>query len=37
VPGVEGLRELQVEAALKRSIQHQRPVLVREEFPLGDL
>ena len=34
VPGIDGLRELQVEAALKRSITERRPVLVQEEFPL---
>lgn len=34
VPGIDGLRELQVEAALKRSIAQRRPVLVQQEFPL---
>jgi len=34
IPGLDGLRELQVEAALKRSIAQRRPVLVQEEFPL---
>jgi predicted dehydrogenase len=34
VPGIDGLRELQVEAALKRSIAERRPVQVQEEFPL---
>lgn len=34
VPGIDGLRELQFEAALKRSIRERRPVKVREEFPL---
>lgn len=34
VPGIDGLRELQVEAALKRSIAQRRPVQVQEEFPL---
>jgi predicted dehydrogenase len=34
VPGVDGLRELQVEAALKRSIREKRPVNLAEEFPL---
>jgi predicted dehydrogenase len=34
VPGIDGLRELQVEAAFKRSIAERRPVLVQEEFPL---
>ncbi len=35
VPGIDGLRELQFEAALKRSIRERRPVLLAEEFPLG--
>lgn len=34
VPGIDGLRELQVEAALKRSIAQRRPVLVQEEFAI---
>lgn len=34
VPGRDGLRELQVEAAFKRAIVEHRPVLVQEEFPL---
>ena len=34
VPGVDGLRELQVEAALRRSIKERRPVNVAREFPL---
>jgi predicted dehydrogenase len=34
VPGIDGLRELQFEAALKRSIRERRPVKVPEEFPL---
>jgi predicted dehydrogenase len=34
VPGIDGLRELQVEASLARSIAQRRPVLVQEEFPL---
>jgi myo-inositol 2-dehydrogenase/D-chiro-inositol 1-dehydrogenase len=34
IPGLDGLRELQVEAALKRSIAEHRPVRVQEEFPL---
>lgn len=34
VPGIDGLRELQTEAALKRSIAQRRPVMVQEEFPL---
>ena len=36
VPGIDGLRELQVEAALKRSIDQRRPVLVQQEFPIQD-
>jgi predicted dehydrogenase len=34
VPGVDGLRELQVEAALRRSIRERRPVNLAREFPL---
>lgn len=34
VPGLDGLRELQVEAALRRSIRERRPVNVAREFPL---
>lgn len=34
IPGRDGLRELQVEAALKRSIAQRRPVAVQQEFPL---
>lgn len=34
VPGADGLRELQVEAALRRSIKERRPVNVAREFPL---
>lgn len=34
VPGIEGLYELQAEAALKRSIQQRRPVKLAEEFPV---
>lgn len=34
VPGSAGLRELQVEAALRRSIKERRPVNVTREFPL---
>ena len=33
VPGADGLRELQVEAALRRSIAEGRPVKLAEEFP----
>jgi predicted dehydrogenase len=35
VPGTDGLRELQTEAALKRSIAERRPVVVQDEFPLS--
>jgi len=34
VPGLDGLRELQFEAALKRSVKEQRPVNLAQEFPL---
>lgn len=34
VPGIDGLRELQAEAALRRSIAQKRPVKVQEEFKL---
>jgi predicted dehydrogenase len=34
VPGIAGLRELQFEAALRRSIRERRPVKLAEEFPL---
>lgn len=34
VPGIDGLRELQVEAALRRSIKERRPVNLAREFPL---
>jgi predicted dehydrogenase len=34
VPGEAGLRELQVEAAWRRSIAQRRPVKLQEEFPL---
>jgi predicted dehydrogenase len=37
VPGIDGLRELQVEAALKRSITLRRPVLIQEEFPIDGI
>jgi predicted dehydrogenase len=35
VPGIAGLRELQFEAALKRSIKLRRPVIVPDEFSLN--
>ena len=34
VPGIAGLQELQVEAAIKRSIAHQRPIDLATELPL---
>ena len=34
VPGKSGLEELQVEAALRRSIREGRPVILEKEFPL---
>jgi hypothetical protein len=35
VPGLAGLQELQVEAAIKRSISLRRPVDLPTELPLG--
>ena len=35
IPGRAGLQELQVEAAIKRSIEHKRPVDLNTELPLG--
>jgi predicted dehydrogenase len=35
VPGIAGLLELQVEAAIKRSIEQSRPVTLAEDFPLN--
>jgi hypothetical protein len=35
VPGLAGLQELQVEAAIKRSIAQQRPIDLAAELPLG--
>lgn len=35
VPGIDGLQELQFEAAIKRSIAERRPVQVRDELPLS--
>ncbi|MGA2230514.1 MAG: Gfo/Idh/MocA family oxidoreductase [Tepidisphaeraceae bacterium] len=37
VPGLDGLRELQFEAALKRSALQRRPVRLSEEFPIEGL
>jgi len=37
VSGLDGLRELQVEAALKRSVMEKRAVQVQKELPLGAL
>ena len=34
VPGIAGLRELQFEASLKRSISQQRPVVPDDDFPI---
>ena len=34
VPGIAGLRELQFEASLKRSIAEQRPVVPDDDFPI---
>ncbi len=34
IPGIDGLRELQVEAGLRRSVAERRPVLLDQEFPL---
>jgi predicted dehydrogenase len=34
IPGLDGLRELQTEAAIKRSIAEKRPVVIAKEFPL---
>ena len=34
IPGIDGLRELQTEAAIKRSIADRRPIQVAKEFPL---
>jgi len=36
VPGIDGLRELQFEAGLRRSAREQRPVELAAEFPLPD-
>ncbi len=35
VPGVAGLRELQFEAALKRSIAQGKPIVLEDTFPIG--
>jgi predicted dehydrogenase len=37
VPGLDGLRELRFEAALKRSATEKRPIAVTQEFPLFNL
>ena len=34
VPGMAGLQELQFEAAIKRSVAQNRPVVLTEDFPL---
>ena len=36
VPGIAGLQELQVEAAIKRSIAERRPIDIPKELPLAD-
>ena len=36
ISAVAGLLELQVEAAVKRSISQKRPILLEVEFPLSD-
>lgn len=35
IPGIAGLRELQFEAAIVRSIAESRPIVLADEFPLG--
>ena len=35
VPGLAGLRELQVEAALRRSVSEKRPVILAQDFPIN--
>ena len=35
IPGLAGLKELQVEAALRRSIAEKRPVILGQDFPLN--
>ena len=35
VPGIAGLQELQLEAAIKRSIAQRRPIEIETELPLG--
>ncbi len=35
VPGLAGLRELQFEAALKRSIHQARPIVLEQDFPIN--
>jgi predicted dehydrogenase len=37
VPGLAGLRELQFEAALKRSIHQARPVVLEQDFPINPI
>lgn len=37
VPGITGLRELQVEAAMRRSVRERRVITLRDEFPLDEL
>jgi len=35
IPGLAGLQELQFEASLRRSAAEHRPVVLKDEFPLG--
>lgn len=37
VPGVAGLRELQFEASLKRSVREARPVVLEQDFPINPI
>jgi hypothetical protein len=37
VPGLAGLRELQFEAGLKKSIADRQPVILAEAFPIDPL
>lgn len=37
VPGLDGLRELQFEAAIRRSLVEARPIALQSEFPLTEL
>jgi hypothetical protein len=35
VPGIAGLRELQFEVSLKKSVAEHRPILPNQEFPIA--